>query len=70
LKDGAKAGVYHLSADARELAGAAASAGLMVIYRSTSTTAHDRKIHAEARNALRFPEAGWARKLGELSRSA
>jgi hypothetical protein len=30
LKDGAKAGVYHLSADARELAGAAAASGLMV----------------------------------------
>ena len=32
IKDAAKAGVFQLSADARELARAAAAAGLMVIY--------------------------------------
>jgi hypothetical protein len=56
LKDAAKAGVYHLSADARELAGAAASAGLMVIYVDIHH-AHDRgDFLVEASHALRFPE--------------
>ncbi|HUL92169.1 MAG TPA: barstar family protein [Burkholderiales bacterium] len=60
LKDAARAGVFHLSADARELAGAAASAGLMVIYVDIHH-AHDRDdFMAEASHALRFPEAAGA----------
>jgi hypothetical protein len=56
LKDAARAGVFHLSADARELAGAAASAGLMVIYVDIHH-AHDRgDFMEEASHALRFPE--------------
>ena len=62
LKDATKAGVFHLSADARELAGAAASSGLMVIYVDIHH-AHDKDdFMAEASRALRFPEqagAGW-----------
>ena len=62
LKDPAKAGVFHLSADARSLAGAAAAAGLMVIYVDIHH-AHDKEdFLAEASRALRFPEgrgASW-----------
>jgi Barstar (barnase inhibitor) len=73
LKDAAKAGVFHLSADARSLASAAASAGLMVIYVDIHH-AHDRDdFMAEASHAMRFPEqagAGWEgfeRGLKDLS---
>ena len=56
LKDAAKAGIFHLSGDARELAGAAASAGLMVIYVDIGH-AHDREdFLADASKAMRFPE--------------
>jgi hypothetical protein len=56
LKEPAKAGVFHLSGDARELAGAAASAGLMVIYVDVAH-AHDKEHFAErAADAMRFPE--------------
>jgi dienelactone hydrolase len=62
LKDAAKAGVFHLSDDARALAAEAAKAGLMVIYVDIHH-AHDRDdFMAEASRALRFPEqagAGW-----------
>lgn len=55
LKEAARAGVFHLSADARELAGAAASSGLMVIYVDIHH-AHDKDdFMAEASHALRFP---------------
>src|SRR5258707_118277 len=56
IKDAAKAGVFQLSADARELARAAAAAGLMVIYVDIHH-AHDREdFLAEVSRALRFPE--------------
>jgi hypothetical protein len=56
LKDASRAGVFHLSADARELAGAAASSGLMVIYVDIGH-AHDREdFLADASKAMRFPE--------------
>jgi hypothetical protein len=56
LKDAARAGVFQLSTDARELAGAAASAGLMVIYVDIGR-AHDRDdFLADAAKAMRFPE--------------
>ena len=56
LKDAAKAGVFHLAADARELAGAAAASGLMVIYVDIGH-AHDREDFLdEAAAAMRFPE--------------
>jgi len=56
LKDAAKAGVFHLSDDAREVALAAASAGLMVIYVEIGH-AHDREDFLDnASKALRFPE--------------
>src|SRR5689334_4407549 len=56
LKDAARAGVFHLSADARELAGAAAAAGLMVIYVDIGH-AHDREHFAEhVAEAMRFPD--------------
>jgi len=56
LKDAAKAGIFHLSGDARALAGAAASAGLMVIYVDIGH-AHDREdFLADASKAMRFPE--------------
>ena len=56
LKEPAQAGVFHLAADARELAGAAAASGLMVIYADIDH-AHDREdfLH-EASRAMRFPE--------------
>ncbi|HEY6239597.1 MAG TPA: barstar family protein [Burkholderiales bacterium] len=57
IKDAAKAGVYQLTADARELAGAAAAAGLMVVYVDIHH-AHDREdFLADASRAMRFPEA-------------
>jgi hypothetical protein len=56
LKEPANAGVFHLSADARELASAAASSGLMVIYVDIHH-AHDREdFLADAAKAMRFPE--------------
>jgi hypothetical protein len=56
LKESAKAGVFHLSTDARELAGAAAASGLMVIYVDVHH-AHDREdFLADASKAMRFPE--------------
>ena len=56
IKDAAKAGVFHLSADARELARAAAAAGLMVVYVDIHR-AHDKEdFLAEVSLALRFPE--------------
>jgi hypothetical protein len=69
LKDAARAGVHHLTADARELAGAAAAAGLMVVYVDIHH-AHDREdFRAEASRALRFPEklaADWGAFAGGL----
>jgi Barstar (barnase inhibitor) len=60
LRDAARAGVYHLSADARELAGAAAASGLMVIYVDIHH-AHDKEdFLAEASHAMRFPEMAGA----------
>ena len=60
LTDPSKAGVFHLSADARELAAAAASAGLMVIYVDIHH-AHDKDdFMAEAARALRFPDQAGA----------
>jgi Barstar (barnase inhibitor) len=56
LKDATKAGVFHLSIDARELARAAASSGLMMIYVDIGH-AHDRDdFLADAVKAMRFPE--------------
>ena len=56
FNDSAKAGVFHLSADARELARAAAAAGLMVIYVDIGH-AHDKEdFLADASKAMRFPE--------------
>jgi hypothetical protein len=56
LKEPARAGVFHLSADAREVAGAAAASGLMVVYVDIHH-AHDKDdFLAEASRALRFPE--------------
>jgi hypothetical protein len=56
IKDAAKAGVFQLCADARELAGAAAAAGLMVIYVDIGQ-AHDKEdFLADASRAMRFPE--------------
>jgi dienelactone hydrolase len=55
IKDSARAGVFHLSGNARELAGAAAAAGLMVIYVDIHH-AHDKKdFLAGASKAMRFP---------------
>src|SRR2546430_2443802 len=56
IKDAAKAGVFQLSADARELARAAAAAGLMVICVDIHH-AHDKEDFLdEVSRALRFPE--------------
>jgi hypothetical protein len=56
LKEPEKAGVYHLCVDARELAGAAALAGLMVVYVDIGH-AHDREdFLSDAAKAMRFPE--------------
>src|SRR5467141_1291273 len=69
IKDAAKAGVFQLGADARELAGAAAAAGLMVIYVDIHQ-AHDKEdFLAEVSRALRFPEkltADWSAFAGGL----
>ena len=55
IKDAAKAGVFQLSGDARELARAAAAAGLMVIYVDIQH-AHDKEDFLdEMSRALRFP---------------
>ena len=62
LRDAARAGVFHLPADARELAGAAAAAGLMVIYVDIGH-AHDKEdFLTGAAKAMRFPQgrgANW-----------
>jgi len=56
LKDSTKAGVFHLSADSRALAGAAASAGLMVVYADIGH-AHDKEdFLVQLSKAMRFPE--------------
>ena len=56
LKDADRAGVFHLSADARELAAAAAASGLMVIYVDIGH-AHDKEdFLAGASKAMRFPQ--------------
>ena len=56
IKDAGKAGVFHLSADARELARAAASSGLMVVYVDIGH-AHDKEHFAEhVAEAMRFPD--------------
>jgi hypothetical protein len=56
LKDADRAGVFHLSADARALAGAAAAAGLMVIYVDIGH-AHDKEdFLVGASKAMRFPQ--------------
>ena len=60
LKDASNAGVFHLSADPRDLAGAAAASGLMVIYVDIHH-AHDRDdFMAVASRALRFPDQAGA----------
>ncbi len=56
LADTARAGVFHLGADAREFARAAAAAGLMVVYVDIGH-AHDKEdFIADASKAMRFPE--------------
>jgi hypothetical protein len=56
VADAARAGVFHLSADARELGSAAAASGLMVIYVDIGH-AHDKEdFLADAAKAMRFPE--------------
>src|SRR5207247_9007834 len=69
IKDAAKAGVFQLSADARELARAAAAAGLMVIYVDIHH-AHDKEdFLAEVSRALRFPgkpSTDWSAFTGGL----
>jgi len=56
LNEPAQAGVFHLSGDARELARAAAAAGLMVIYVDIGH-AHDKEgFLADASRAMRFPD--------------
>ena len=69
IGDAAKAGVYQLTGDARDLAGAAAAAGLMVVYVDIHH-AHDREdFLVEASRALRFPEklsADWNAFAGGL----
>jgi hypothetical protein len=56
IKDAAKAGVFQLGADARELARAAAAAGLMVIYVDIHHVHDKEDFLAEASHAMRFPE--------------
>src|SRR3989441_2668957 len=67
LSEPAKAGVFQLSADARELARAAAAAGLMVVYVDIHH-AHDREdFLAEVSRAPPFPEkvtADWSAFAG------
>jgi hypothetical protein len=56
LSEPAKAGVFQLAADARELARAAAAIGLMVIYLDISH-AHDKEDFLdEASRGMRFPD--------------
>jgi hypothetical protein len=73
LADPAKAGVFHLGADARSAASSAASAGLLVAYVDIGH-AHDKAHFAEhVAEALRFPgaaELDWnrfSRGLQDLS---
>jgi barstar (barnase inhibitor) len=73
LADPAKAGVFHLGADARAAAQAAASAGLLVAYVDIGH-AHDKEHFAEhVAEALRFPgghDTDWdtfARGVTDLS---
>jgi len=57
IKDAAKAGVFQLSADARELARAAAAAGLMVIYVDIHH-AHDKEdFSPRCRGRFAFPRS-------------
>ena len=69
LSEPAKAGVFQLSADARELARAAAAAGLMVIYVDIGH-AHDKEdFLADASRAMRFPASfagDWSAFAGGL----
>src|SRR5258705_12253584 len=69
VSEPAKAGVFQLAGDARELSGAAAAAGLMVIYVNIHH-AHDREDFLdEVSRALRFPEkltADWSAFAGGL----
>jgi len=56
LGDPARAGVFHLSADAREFARAAAAAGVMVVYADIGH-AHDKEdFLGDLSRAMRFPE--------------
>lgn len=56
LREVAQAGVYHLVGDARALGGAAAAAGLMVVYADIGH-AHNKKEYLEQLSkAMRFPE--------------
>jgi hypothetical protein len=57
LKDPGKAGVFHLSADARELAGAAAAAGLMVVYADIGHAHVKEDFLGDVSRSMRFPEA-------------
>jgi RNAse (barnase) inhibitor barstar len=56
LNEPAKAGVFHLSGDARELARAAATAGLMVIYVDIGHVHDKADFLADASRAMRFPD--------------
>jgi RNAse (barnase) inhibitor barstar len=56
LNDVGRAGVFHLAADSRALARAAASAGLMVVYADIGH-AHDKEeFLVQLSKAMRFPE--------------
>ncbi len=56
LNDVGRAGVFHLAGDSRALAGAAASAGLMVVYADIGH-AHDKEdFLVQLSEAMRFPE--------------
>lgn len=56
LEKPARAGVFHLSADARELAAAAAAAGLMVVYVDIGH-AHDKEdFLGDVSRSMRFPD--------------
>jgi Barstar (barnase inhibitor) len=57
LKDAAKAGVYHLTADAREFAAAAAAAGLAVARVDIGHAHGKEDFAALAAQAMNFPEA-------------
>jgi len=63
------AGVFQLAGDARELARAAAAAGLMVIYVDIHHAHHKEDFLAEVSRALRFPDklsADWGAFAGGL----